>query len=121
MDSIASLRVDRTLADVRVFDLVGDHDMASAPELEAALDEALAEERGIVLDLAAATFIDSSIMHVLARTQRALDDQGRELALCVGTASIVRRALEVALPDFIAVAPDRAEAITIATARRRLG
>ena len=115
MDSIGTIGVDRTRAEVGVFKLAGDFDMANAAELEAALNECLREQRGIVLDLSEATFIDSSIIHVFVRTQRQLVDQGRELALCVRTASIVLRALEVALPKFIAITPDRDEAVTIAT------
>ena len=116
MDSIGKLRLDRTRGDVGVFELSGDFDMANAAELEAALGEALVERRGIVLDLSGTTFIDSSIIHVLVRTQRALAGQDRQLALCVNTASIVRLALDIGMPDGIAVTSDRADAIAIATA-----
>jgi len=95
MDSIATLRVDRTRDGVAVFDLAGDYDMANAPELDAALGEALAEQRGIVLDLSETTFIDSSVIHVLVRTQRALAGRQRQLALRLQTASILLRALEI--------------------------
>jgi anti-sigma B factor antagonist len=116
MDSIATLRVDRTRDGVAVFDLAGDYDMANAPELDAALGEALAEQRGIVLDLSETTFIDSSVIHVLVRTQRALAGQQRQLALRLQTASILLRALEISeLASVLPITPDREEAIAIAT------
>jgi anti-anti-sigma factor len=117
MDSIATLRVDRTRDGVAVFDLAGDYDMANAPELDAALGKALAEQRGIVLDLSETTFIDSSVIHVLVRTQRALAGQQRQLALRLQTASILLRALEISeLASVLPITADREEAITIATA-----
>ena len=116
MDSIATLRVDRTRDGVAVFDLAGDYDMANAPELDAALGKALAEQRGIVLDLSETTFIDSSVIHVLVRTQRALAGQQRQLALRLQTASILLRALEISeLASVLPITADREEAIAIAT------
>jgi anti-sigma B factor antagonist len=116
MDSIATLRVDRTRAGVGVLELGGDYDMANAPELEAALEKVRAEQRGIVLDLSETTFIDSTIIHVVVRTQRALAGQGSQLALRVQTASIVRRALDVSeLAKVVLITADREQAIAIAT------
>jgi anti-anti-sigma factor len=82
--------------DVRhVFDLLGEHDMASEPELRAALNEALEDGRGIVVDLSKAEFIDSSVIKTLLDTRRDLAAQGRELATEVNAASIVMRVLEI--------------------------
>jgi hypothetical protein len=53
---------------------------------------------------------------VLVRTQRALAGQCKQLVLYVNTVSIVRRALDIGLPDAIAVTSDRADAIAIAAA-----
>ena len=47
MDSIATLRVDRTRDGVAVFDLAGDYDMANAPELDAALGRRPASARWV--------------------------------------------------------------------------
>jgi anti-anti-sigma factor len=53
--------------------LVGELDMATVPELEAALSTATAP---VVLDLAELSFIDSAGLHALVRYARALNGNG---------------------------------------------
>jgi anti-anti-sigma factor len=72
-----------------VVELVGEHDVASAPAFDAALKEAAGLSEGsLVVDLSRATFIDSSIAAVLVRSARELVRDGRdvELRLAEGSA-----------------------------------
>jgi anti-anti-sigma factor len=103
---------------VAVFELLGEHDMASEPELRDALNEALADGQGIVVDLSKAEFIDSSVIHTLIDTQQSLAAEGRELATEVNTASIVMRALEITgFRAIVATVGARDAAVAIARAR----
>ena len=113
------LLVDRSVSGVAVFELLGDHDMATATELRAALDEALEDDHGIVVDLSETQFIDSSVVHALYHAEEQLVRRGRRLALQIKTASIVVRALEVSnLSEAVTIAHERQEAIGIASEQR---
>jgi anti-anti-sigma factor len=71
-----------TVTAAGVVELVGEHDVASAPEFEAALKEAAKQSVGSVeVDLTRATFIDSSIAAVLVRSARDLVRGGHRIAL----------------------------------------
>ena len=103
---------------VAVFELLGEHDMASEHELRAALNQALADGQGIVVDLSKAEFLDSSVIKTLLDTQRDLAAQGRELATEVNTASVVMRALEITeFRAMVATVGTRDAAVAIAGAR----
>ena len=103
---------------VALFELLGEHDMASEPALRAALNEALADGQGIVVDLSKAEFIDSSVIHTLIDTQQRLAAQGRELATEVNTASVVMLALEItSFRAIVATVGTRDAAVAIARAR----
>ena len=80
MEIPSEIRVDRGSAGVTVVELVGEHDLAGADELAAALAEALACEGDLIVDLSESTFVDSTVIHLLCRTQRILTERGSELA-----------------------------------------
>jgi anti-sigma B factor antagonist len=62
---------------VRVFTVRGELDMNTAPELERALEEALAdEEAAIMLDLSECEFIDSTGIALIVRAWQRLDRDG---------------------------------------------
>lgn len=62
---------------VRAFTVRGELDMNTAPELERALEEALAdEEASIMLDLSECEFIDSTGIALIVRTWQRLDRDG---------------------------------------------
>lgn len=74
----------------------GELDMNTAPELEGALEQALADDgASIVLDLSECEFIDSTGIALIVRTWQRLDerDEGR-LALCCINHQ-VRRLLDI--------------------------
>jgi anti-sigma B factor antagonist len=78
---------------VNIVVLSGELDLAAAPLLRARVDEA-ASGRGLVLDLAEATFIDSAVLKELlrARAELAAEDVGLVLA---GVSPSVRRLLDL--------------------------
>ena len=115
MEPVGELRVRRPTADVAVVELLGEYDMANAPQLEAAVKGELAEGRGVVVDLAETEFIDSSAISVMYWAHRELTAVGKQLALRINTASVVRRALEITgLTSTLPVTADLAAAIAAA-------
>jgi anti-sigma B factor antagonist len=90
------LAVERTDAGVAVLSISGEHDLSTASELRRRLEALLDEGTGVIVDLSAATFIDSSILGVI------LDGKRRAAAANVGYAVLhaegadaVGRVLEV--------------------------
>jgi anti-sigma B factor antagonist len=82
----------------------GEVDLYTAPELERALAGPLTKgAMQLVVDLAAATFIDSTALHVLLRAARQLDGKEGEL-IVVAPDPNVRKAFEITgLNRFFAV------------------
>jgi anti-sigma B factor antagonist len=85
---------------VRVFTVRGELDMNTAPELEQALDAALADEKAaVMLDLSDCEFIDSTGIALIVRTWQRLDSsagnggKGRFVLCCVNHQ--VRRLLKI--------------------------
>jgi anti-anti-sigma factor len=78
--------------DTRTLQLSGELDLATAPILEQALEEALAGEGRIVLDLRQLTFIDSTGIAILINTIE-LAKQGRDIRFQPSTAPAVTRVL----------------------------
>ena len=85
---------------IRVFTVRGELDMNTAPELEAALEEALADENAaVMLDLSDCEFIDSTGIALIVRTWQQLDSsagnggKGRFVLCCVNHQ--VRRLLKI--------------------------
>lgn len=74
---------------------VGELDLATASQLDAALTEVEATARRIELDLAALTFMDSSGINLLIRHARRAQGGGRTLAI-VPPPPRVARVLDVA-------------------------
>lgn len=85
---------------IRVFTVCGELDMNTAPELERALEEALAdEEASIMLDLSDCEFIDSTGIALIVRAWQRLDrnagggGKGRLVLCCINHQ--VRRLLKI--------------------------
>ena len=76
--------------------LEGDFDLSSAPALGKEVGRALENGNSLILDLSQATFIDSSVVHVLVNASKAVTGSERAVVLQLGTAAIVERALEIA-------------------------
>jgi anti-sigma B factor antagonist len=95
-----SLEVLRPEPDVALIVLGGEYDLATAPDLQEAIDVTLASCSHLVVDLTSTEFIDSSIIRLLVSAKRQADAAGRAFNVVLGTAAIVERALEIsgALP-----------------------
>lgn len=100
--------------------LEGEFDIANATALREGIEAALATGDDLILDLDQATFVDSSVIHVLFESVRAAGARDQSLVLQLGSAPIVERLLElVAVPRVLSRAYDREEAIALI--RRRAG
>jgi anti-sigma B factor antagonist len=73
----------------------GELDLYTAPELEQALASRVAEgAKQLVVDLSAATFVDSTALHVLLRAARQLEGKAGEL-IVVAPDPNVRKVFEI--------------------------
>ena len=76
--------LDDTAGDVVVVVVEGEHDIYTAPTLRERLDEALDRGGGIVVDLTAATFVDSSVLGALLDARRRALEAHQGFVVCVG-------------------------------------
>ena len=106
------IRVAPETGEIVAVCLEGDFDLANAPALEDQIDRALERGKHLILDLSEATFIDSSVIHILVRGSKAAGGREQTIVLQLGTAAVVERALEVAeIERVLARAHDRQEAV----------
>ena len=109
-----AIRVVRECDGVIAVCLDGEFDMENAPLLRDEIDGALKNGDDLILDLGQATFIDSSVIHVLFQSVRAAAERDRRLVLQLGSAPIVERALEVAaIERVVPRGHDREEAVRL--------
>jgi anti-sigma B factor antagonist len=80
LNDIGVERLEKGLAVIR---LEGEHDLTTAPELRTQIGECQ-DEGGVVLDLSASTFIDSSILAVLVDAHRTAAENGGRFAIQIG-------------------------------------
>lgn len=91
--------------------LRGEHDLHSWSEITLALANA-SQRRGVVVDLSACTFLDSSMLTVLLVAAKQLRTRGGALAVVIPRGAEIRRIFEVMNVDAIlAIHETRAEAI----------
>jgi anti-anti-sigma factor len=98
---------------VRTISVCGELDLSTAPDLQGPLDEALAEDGSLLLDLSECEFIDSTGIALIVRAWQHLDTggNGRALVLCNPNEQ-VRRVLEITgLELSIPIHPTRDEAL----------
>lgn len=62
--------------DVAVLSIRGEHDLNTATELRSKLDRLIGDGRAILLDLSAATFIDSSTLGTILGSRRQAGEAG---------------------------------------------
>jgi anti-anti-sigma factor len=106
--------VERFEADVAVVDVIGEHDLTTAPELSERLAELVGEGLGIVVDLTDATFIDSSVIATVLAAKRDAGERGTGFAVAVPAdgADGIRHVIEITgLGEVVTVKADRAQAI----------
>ncbi len=106
------------IGEVRVLSVSGELDLGTAPQLEGPLEEALATGSGLLIDLSACEFIDSTGIALLVRAWQRLDGEPGDgvgenggFALC-GLNDQVRRLLELSgLSNSLSIHPSREEAL----------
>ncbi len=111
--------LDDAAGDVVVVVVEGEHDIYTAPTLRDRLDEAIARGGGVVVDLTAATFVDSSVLGALLDARRRTLDASQGFVVCVGEAVEpgVQRILDITgLVPVLPVVNGRAAAIDAARA-----
>ena len=92
--------------------LEGDFDLSNAPALGKEVGRALDNGNHLILDLSQATFIDSSVVHVLVNASKPVTGSERAVVLQLGTAAIVERVLEIAeIERVLPRAHERQEAV----------
>jgi anti-anti-sigma factor len=110
---IPDLDVLRPRVGAAVVELHGEHDIATRTEVRELFTSLVETNDLVVIDVTKALFIDSSFLHNLALADRLARSRGSRLCLQLGTASIVRMALEVSgLLEALDCAPDREQAMT---------
>lgn len=92
MGPAEQLRVEsRSESDRIIISLDGELDMASAPLLQAALENAEADAAPVlVLDLRELRFMDSTGLRIILWARERLRSRGHELALTVGSSQVQR-------------------------------
>jgi len=109
--------LDDTAGDVVVVVVEGEHDIYTAPTLRERLEEALDRGGGIVVDLTAATFVDSSVLGALLDARRRALEAKQGFVVCVGETVEpgVQRILDITgLVPVLPVLREREEAIEAA-------
>jgi anti-anti-sigma factor len=109
---LGAIRVEPETAKIVALSLEGDFDLTNAPAFEAQIDTALDRGNDLILDLSEASFIDSSVIHVVVRAAQTAEAREQTVVLQLGTAAIVERVLEVAMIEQVLPrARDRQEAL----------
>ncbi len=75
--------------------LAGEHDLHSADEVQYTFDQSLALCDHLIVDLSAAEFIDSTIVHLLLQTKKQATELDRKFNVVLGTAPVVERIFDV--------------------------
>jgi anti-anti-sigma factor len=106
---------ERIAADgILVLVLEGEFDLAAVPSLQEQLDAARERaERGIVLDFAAVTFVDSSGLRELLRARNACRDEGKGFALASLQPAVTRLLELTGVTKAIPSAPTLERAVTL--------
>jgi anti-anti-sigma factor len=95
VNSDPTIATRSTHSDAVVVVLGGEHDLASADELEQTLDRCLDVYPHLIVDISHASYIDSSTIGVLLRAKRRAEEERQRFNLVIGTAPIVERILEI--------------------------
>jgi anti-sigma B factor antagonist len=117
---VLPLAVERTSRDgVDVLSVEGEIDVASAPRLIAALNDAVAEAaRSVIIDLTSVGFMDSTGLALLINAHRRLAVRRKGFAV-VCPAGPLRRVFEITdMVDTLRVCPDRETATAAASLAR---
>ena len=87
------IRVLPETDEIVAISLEGDFDARNAAAFDTEVAHVLGDVNNLILDLSEATFIDSSVVHVLVRAAQAVEGSDRTVVLQLGTAALVERVL----------------------------
>ena len=108
------VRVLPQSGDIVAVCLEGEFDLANAPVLDEQIQRALEGGHNLIVDLSEATFIDSTVIHVLLRASKAARRREQALILQLSTAAIVERVMQIAgIDQILPRAHDRQEALRL--------
>jgi anti-anti-sigma factor len=95
-----------------VVELNAEHDLVTKDALHDLLTTLVEQNTLVVIDLAGAEFIDSSVIYNLAEADRLARARGSNVRIQLGTEGIARRALEITgMVDQLNCVVDRNEAL----------
>lgn len=114
-DPIGRIRASSE-TDFVVVSVEGEIDLSNAAEMQATLDDAVANtHRGIVMDFTDTVYLDSSAITVLFRLLRQTRARNQELRVVLPADSPIRRVIDLTeLPDLVAVYERRSDAFAAA-------
>lgn len=115
--STPQIHITRIGSEPVIVRLSGEHDLATARELDDALCRAIDAGGGVIVDLTEASFIDSAILGVLIRAHDVADALGKEgLAVVAAPSSEPARLFDlVAADEALAIFPSRDGALATYT------
>lgn len=79
-----TITLDDSHGDVLVVVVSGEQDIYTAPALRERLEQGLQASTGVIVDLAGATFLDSSILGALLEARRQAQEKGLGYVVCLG-------------------------------------
>ncbi|MGZ5372620.1 MAG: STAS domain-containing protein [Aeromicrobium sp.] len=88
------VQIARPGADIAVVALHGEHDLTTKEQFASLLATEITDNELVVVDVSDADFIDTSILHNLLRADQLARAGGTRFVLQMGTARIVRLAIE---------------------------
>jgi anti-anti-sigma factor len=108
---MAEVTLEQLTADICVVSLLGEHDISMVDELRDRLAEAFTNGSRLIIDLAGATFVDSTVLGVLFAVvkQATSAAPGETVALVITPGSAVDRTIALAgfTPPIVATYPYR--------------
>ena len=109
---LADVNVSKMGRGAAVVELCREHDLSTKDKLSALLASLVEQHELVVIDVSEADFIDSSVLNNLAQADKLAKQHGSHVRLQLGTAKIVRTALEISgLLAVLDCASDRQEAL----------
>ena len=93
--TLEDVRVEQPTPDTAVVVFSGDHDLSTKDEVRDQLGSLVASDDLVIADFSSAAFVDTSILGVLLDANEQALGLGGVFRLQLGTADIVRRAVEI--------------------------
>ena len=101
---------------VEIVSVTGELDLASVPELRAALETTAERSGPVVVDVSEVTFIDSTALATLLRSSDELTSSGVRVVVACPAGPVRRLLTMTSLDDRLNLAPDRPGALQAARA-----